>query len=74
MFPDRHRREAELFDRACDLGPEEQRALLERECAGDRELRGRLDALLAREREPREPGPGTGTGWPAPRRAGSRSA
>ena len=51
MSLDSHRREAELFDRALDLDPGEQRAFLERECAGDRALAEHLLALLARDRE-----------------------
>jgi WD40 repeat protein/serine/threonine protein kinase len=46
-----HRREAELFDRALDLDPGEQRAFVERACEGDAELARRLLALLARDRE-----------------------
>src|SRR5262249_27215977 len=53
MHPDRHRREAELFERACDLAPTEQHDLLARECAADPELHQRLLTLLARDREPR---------------------
>jgi len=42
----RFERVRELFDRACDLGAAEREAFLTRECAGDAELRQRVDRLL----------------------------
>jgi len=52
VSPERHQREAELFDRTCDLAPPEQEALLGRECADDPELRMRVERLLAQDRAP----------------------
>src|SRR5258705_253272 len=51
MSLDSHRRETELFDRALDLDAGEQRAFLERECAGDREIAERILRLLAQDRQ-----------------------
>jgi WD40 repeat protein len=39
----------DLLQRALDLEPSERAAFLERSCAGDPELRSRIEALLARE-------------------------
>src|SRR5262245_42170140 len=51
MGQDSHGRETELFDRALDLAVDEQRAFLERECAGDGALAERVLLLLACDRE-----------------------
>jgi len=51
MSLDAHQRETELFGRALDLAVGEQRAFLERECAGDATLAARVLRLLARDRE-----------------------
>jgi len=50
---ERHEREAELFDRACDLAPDAQHELVARECAHDAQLATRVLALLERDRRPR---------------------
>ena len=49
---ERHQREAELFDRTCDLAPREQTAFLARTCADEPELRARVERLLALDRTP----------------------
>ncbi len=49
---DRHRRETQLFDAACDLESAEQRELLDRECGADALLRQRLEGLLALDHAP----------------------
>jgi eukaryotic-like serine/threonine-protein kinase len=47
------RRVKELFDSAVDLPePADRLAFLDRECGGDRELRERLDALMAAHDKP----------------------
>jgi WD40 repeat protein/serine/threonine protein kinase len=51
MSVDSHRRETELFGHALDLDLDEQRAFVERECAGDGALAARVLALLASDRE-----------------------
>ncbi|HET6201589.1 MAG TPA: protein kinase [Planctomycetota bacterium] len=52
MKDDRHEREVDLFDRACDLPPAEREAFLDRECAGDPGMRTRVSRLLGRDAEP----------------------
>jgi eukaryotic-like serine/threonine-protein kinase len=47
VSPERWTRISALLDRALDLSEAERRALLERECAGDPDLKGRVEALLA---------------------------
>ncbi|MBK7876210.1 MAG: serine/threonine protein kinase [Planctomycetes bacterium] len=49
MNHERLRRAEELFDAVCDLSRAERDAVLERECAGDAELRGQVERLLARD-------------------------
>jgi len=49
---ERHVREAELFERLCDLAPDVQRDAVQRECAGDAELAARVLSLLERDRRP----------------------
>ena len=46
MDEDRYQRAKELFLAACDLPPEEREAMLQRECAGDAELRADVESLL----------------------------
>jgi serine/threonine protein kinase len=47
-----HRRQVEeIFDRALDVAPEARAAFLERECAGDDELRREVEELLDVQRE-----------------------
>ncbi|HVS08918.1 MAG TPA: protein kinase [Planctomycetota bacterium] len=74
---ERHRRERELFDAACDLDPAEQRALLDRECGAEAELRRRLEELLALDHAPEPrieaaqiPWLGPGGARPLPERIG----
>ncbi len=49
MSHDRLRRAEELFDAVCDLAHAERDAVLERECAGDAELRDHVERLLAHD-------------------------
>jgi len=43
---ERHRRLSELFLAACDLGPEERRAFLARECGADADLRREIEEMI----------------------------
>ena len=43
----RWQRISAIFERAVELAPAERAALLEQECAGDAELRGEVEAMLA---------------------------
>ena len=52
MDPERWQRVEALFGRAVDLPPQERRALLESECAGDGELLERVERLLAQDGTP----------------------
>ena len=52
MDPDRSRRLVDLFQRALELSAAERAALLERECAGDSELRARVERLLRDDDSP----------------------
>ena len=47
MTPERWKRIEDVFTRALDLGDAERQALLDAECAGDGELRGELELMLA---------------------------
>jgi serine/threonine-protein kinase len=47
---DRWQRLTSLFDAAVDLDPDSRRALLDRECGSDDELRRELELLIARDR------------------------
>ena len=47
MSPERWRRLRDLFDAASALDGDDRVAFLERECAGDAEMRARLESLLA---------------------------
>jgi non-specific serine/threonine protein kinase/serine/threonine-protein kinase len=49
--PARHRRVKELFLSVCDLDAPERGAVLERECAGDDELRASVESMLAFDAE-----------------------
>jgi serine/threonine protein kinase/Tol biopolymer transport system component len=60
----RHARAADVFVAAVELTPQEQKAFLARECAGDRELLVTVEQLLAEDRNgpilpEREPAPST---------------
>src|SRR5262245_5055751 len=44
----------ELFHQAADLGPAQQAALLDRQCAGDPDLRAAVEELLGLDRKARE--------------------
>ncbi|HVS09740.1 MAG TPA: serine/threonine-protein kinase [Planctomycetota bacterium] len=52
MDPERWQRVEDLFGRAVDLPPQARRALLESECAGDRELLEIVGRLLAQDGAP----------------------
>jgi WD40 repeat protein len=68
---ERHVLEAALFDRLCDLAPEEQQEVVRRECGDDAELAARVLSLLARDREPRAKIDGSALGrWITPSRTG----
>ena len=47
MTPERWRQVERVLEAALECGPEERAALLERECAGDPELRREVESLLA---------------------------
>jgi len=49
MDEDRYQRAKELFLAACDLPPEEREAMLQRQCAGDAELRADVESLLTHD-------------------------
>jgi serine/threonine-protein kinase len=49
MLPDSRRRLAEMFERACELSPADRAVFLDRECAGEPELRRQIDNLLAND-------------------------
>jgi tetratricopeptide (TPR) repeat protein len=48
----RFQRAMDLFQQACDLPPEARAALLDRECAGDPELRRDVEALVKHDADP----------------------
>ena len=50
MNPERYQRASELFQHAVELGPDERRAYLERECGTDAELRAAVESLLRHDR------------------------
>ncbi|MEM8885779.1 MAG: tetratricopeptide repeat protein [Planctomycetota bacterium] len=52
MSQERFRRARSIFDRACDLPPDEQEAVLRAECGDDPELRAEVEKLLAADRAP----------------------
>jgi len=49
MDEDRYQRAKKLFLAACDLPPEERETMLQRECAGDAELRADVESLLTHD-------------------------
>lgn len=51
LDPARHGRAADVFVAAADLPPQEQKAFLGHECAGDRELLEMVERLLAEDRK-----------------------
>ena len=48
----RHQRVLEIFQRACDLQSPQRDAVLDVECAGDADLRSRVEALLRADSAP----------------------
>src|SRR5689334_5052846 len=54
MNPDEWRRVKEVLQAAVELDGDEQAAFLDRECGGDLELRRRVEALLASDRDTNE--------------------
>jgi serine/threonine protein kinase/Tfp pilus assembly protein PilF len=48
--PERHRRVVQVFAAVCDLEPAARTPVLERECAGDPELRESVESLLRHDR------------------------
>ena len=54
MNTERHQRIREVFAAVCDLPPEEQPAYLDKACAGDPELRARVELLLAHDADETE--------------------
>ena len=50
MTTDRHTLVFRLFEAACELPPDQQRAFLDRECSGDSGLHAEVEDLLARDR------------------------
>ena len=51
MTPERYRKIGELFHAALELGADERNAFLERECAGDAELRREVESLIRSHEE-----------------------
>ena len=52
MNPDRYERVKEILLRLADLPDSERQAILDETCAGDAELRGEVEELLAHDRGP----------------------
>src|SRR5215471_1768243 len=51
MSPERYHQVTSLFMQAADLPPEERQAFLDRECGVDRDLRERVEQLLAADEQ-----------------------
>lgn len=51
MTPERYQQIGQLYHAALELGPQARRAFLDRECAGDEELRREMNSLLAADEQ-----------------------
>ena len=51
MKPDRRRKMEEIYHAALEREASERPAFLQQACAGDEELRGKVEALLARDQQ-----------------------